>query len=157
MYMSNWPEETFMKHLLKTFTPALLGAGFIALNAPLLNAQITNQIRAKIDHSFVIGNTTLPPGEYTFRMQQDSNLSLMNVSSDNDKTSIDFLVRQAIDDHRPNHSELVFRKYGNTEFLSKIFETGSKNGAEVTETSREEARFAKQGKQASEHTEEQQQ
>lgn len=144
-----------MRHLSNTLAPALLSVGFMALGAPLLNAQITNQIQAKLDHSFVIGDTTFPPGEYTFRMVQDSNLSLMSVDSENDKMSMDFLVRDAIDDHRPNHSELVFRKYGNTEFLSKIFETGSKNGAEVLETSRQEAKFVKKGEQASQHTEEQ--
>ena len=108
-----------------------------------------------VDHSFIIGNTTLLPGEYTFRMMQDSDLAVMTATSENDKTSVDFIVRETTADHTPSHSELVFRKYGNTEFLSKIFEGGSKSGGEVTETSRQEARLAKRMQHAMEHTEEQ--
>lgn len=72
-----------------------------------------------------------------------------------EKISVDFVVRAAIDNHTPAHSELVFRKYGNTEFVSKIFEGGSKTGAEVTETNREEARLVKHMQLPTEHIEEQ--
>lgn len=79
----------------------------------------------------------------------------MTAISDNGKASAQFLVRQSIDNHRPNHSELVFRRYGNTEFLSKIFEVGSKEGVAVMEPSKQEARLASQGQQVLEHSEEQ--
>jgi hypothetical protein len=79
----------------------------------------------------------------------------MTATNANDKTSVEFIVREAMADHNPRHSELVFRKYGNTDFLSKIFEKGSKIGVEVTEGDREEARVAKHGLHGMEHTEEQ--
>ncbi len=119
------------------------------------NAQITNEIRAHIDHSFVIGNTTLPAGEYTFRTMGDSNLSVMTATSEDGKTSVTFIVREARADHTPAHSELVFRKYGDTDFLSRIFEVGSKLGVDVTEPSRQEQHFAQQGLHPIEHSEEQ--
>jgi hypothetical protein len=103
----------------------------------------------------VIGEKTLPPGEYTFRMMEGSDLSVMTVAGKNGKIIADFHVQAAIDDHRPNHSELVFRKYGNTEFLNKVFETGSKTGVAVAETSKQEKRFVDQGQRAIEHSEEQ--
>ena len=142
-----------MKSHLRTLVPVLISLFFVTAGAPLVNAQITNEIRAHLDHSFVIGNTTLPPGDYTFRMVQDSDLSEMTATSANDKTSVTFLVRDTMADHTPSHSELTFRKYGNTEFLNRIFETGSKDGAEVTETGRQEARFVKKHQHAMEHTE----
>jgi len=111
-------------------------------------------IQTQVDHSFVIGDQTLPPGDYTFRVVNNSDISLMTVTSQDGKTVAQFGVRQAIDDRRPNHSELVFRKYGNTEFLSKVFEEGSKAGVEVTETGKQEARLVRQGLQASVHSEE---
>jgi hypothetical protein len=37
------------------------------LGAQLSSAQITNPIEAHINRKFTIGNTTLPPGQYTFR------------------------------------------------------------------------------------------
>ena len=144
-----------MKKHLRTLAPALASLLFVAAGAPWLHGQIAEAIRAHVDHSFIIGNTTLPPGEYTFRMMQDSDLEVMTATSERDKTSVDFIVRETTADHTPSHSELVFRKYGSTEFLSKIFEGGSKSGGEVTETSRLEARLAKRMQHATEHTEEQ--
>ncbi len=144
-----------MKRYLRTLAALVACLFFVVLEAPLLNAQIANEIRAHLNHSFVIGNTTLPPGEYTFQVLQDSQNSVMTATSENDKTSVSFVVGAAIDNHTPAHSELIFRKYGNTEFLSKIFEAGSKSGLEVTEPSREEKRFTQQGMQPMEHTEEQ--
>ena len=142
-----------MKNHLRTLTPVLVSLLFVSAGAPWLNAQIAGAIRAHVDHSFIIGNTTLPPGEYTFRMMPDSDLAVMTATSENDKTTVEFIVRETIDDHTPSHSELVFRKYGNTEFLSKLFEGGSKTGAEVWETSRQEARFVKHTQRATEHSE----
>ena len=105
---------------LKTLAPVLL----LAFGAPWLNAQITNDVKAHVEHSFMIGNTTLPPGDYTFHMVQDSNLSLMRATNDGTKASVEFVIRQTVDKHRPAHSELVFRKYGNVEVLHKVFERG---------------------------------
>ena len=79
----------------------------------------------------------------------------MSASNENGETVATFAVRQSIADHRPGHSELVFRKYGDTEFLSKIFESGSKTGLAVTETSKQEQHFIDQGQHAMEHSEEQ--
>ena len=79
----------------------------------------------------------------------------MTVSNENGKAVADFNVREAIADHRPGHSEIVFRKSGDTEFLSKLFEGGSKSGVAVTESSKQEQRFINQGQHAMEHAEEQ--
>ena len=134
---------------------SIVSAGFVfaATATPRSNAQIMNAIKVHLDHSFVVDNTTLPPGQYTFRMMHNSDLQLMTVSSPDHKTSVEFIVREAIADHTPNHSELIFRKSGNTEFLNKIFEVGSKVGIAVEETSREEARLNKQGQHGTEHME----
>jgi len=78
---------------------------------------------------------------------------VMTATSTNDKTSVEFPVRDTTADHTPSHSELTFRKYGNTEFLNRIFEMGSKDGEEITETGTQEARFVKQHQHAVEHTE----
>lgn len=141
-----------MKNSLKT--SVLAGALVVAAGAALVHAQITNEIKANITHSFMIGKKTMPPGRYTFRMQQDSNLALMTATNEDNNTSVAFSVREARDNHEPRHSELVFRKYGDTEFLAKIFEKGARLGSEVSESKSEEARVA-QKMQPVEHTEEQ--
>ena len=79
----------------------------------------------------------------------------MMVSSADGRTSADFLVRDSQDEHTPKHSELVFNRYGNQEFLTHIYEGGTKDGLAVMEASRAEERLKKQGQTATSHTEEQ--
>jgi hypothetical protein len=67
----------------------------------------------------------------------------------------EFLVRTSIDPTVPKHSELVFNRYENKEFLSKIYEGGSRTGVAVEEPSRQELRLQKQNQQPTEHTESQ--
>ena len=143
-----------MKRHVRRLAPVLI-AIFATAGAHSVNAQIENAIQAHVNHSFVIGVKTLAPGDYTFRMTTDPDQSLMIATNQNGTNVAQFLVRQSINDHRPGHSELVFHKYGNTEFLSKIFEVGSKDGVAVMEPSKQEARLINEGQQALEHSEEQ--
>jgi hypothetical protein len=145
-----------MKRHLRMLWLVLATCCFVTALSPALTAQITNAIQAHVNHSFIIGEKTLPPGDYTFRMMEGSDLSLMTVTAGNGKGVAVFHVQEAIDNHRPRHSELVFKRYGNTEFLSKIFEVGSKTGVGLTETSKEEERLVNGGQHALEHSEEQQ-
>jgi hypothetical protein len=142
-----------MKNHLKKLAPTLAIFVFAAAGANWANAQIINAIQAHVSHSFMIGDKTLPPGEYTFRMESNSDLGVMTVQNKNGENVAQFNVRQSIANQRPAHSELVFRKYGNTEFLSKVYEVGSKTGVAVTETAKEEARLVNQGQKAQEHAE----
>ena len=144
-----------MTKRLKTLMPAAVSVLFLTAGVSGLNAQIMDAIQAHVYHNFVIGDTTLPPGDYTFRIMQDSDLTVLTTTSANDKTIVESIVRESVADHTPRHSELVFRKYGNTEFLSKLFEKGSKIGVAVAETDRKEARVAKHGLHGMEHSEEQ--
>lgn len=135
--------------------PVLAGFGFVALSALSLQAQITNPIQAHVKHSFIIGDKTLPAGDYTFRIEGGTDLGVMSVQNQNGDNVAQFNIRQSIDNHRPKHSELVFKRYGNTEFLSKVYEGGSRNGVALTETSKEEAQLVSRGQHGIEHTEEQ--
>ena len=133
-------------------TMGFLLAGVIC-TAQFSNAQISDQINVDMSHSFIVGNTTLPPGKYSFRMLTDTDLSAMTVTSADGKHSVEFLVNNAQADHTPQHSELTFARCGQKEFLTKIFEQGSKIGVAVAETPREELRLQKSGQQLVEHTE----
>ncbi|MGI9070260.1 MAG: hypothetical protein ACR2JB_02750 [Bryobacteraceae bacterium] len=124
--------------------------------AQLSSAQITNPIEAHINHKFTIDNTTLPPGQYTFRILQGSDMSAMGVKSADGNIAHEFLVREADAPSMPNHSESVFNRYGDREILTEIFEQGRRLGVAVVEPSREELRLQQQGQHAIEHTEEQQ-
>ncbi len=127
----------------------------LTLAAPVSHAVIPagEDIQADIAHSFIVGNTTLPPGKYHFRILQGSDLNAMRVASADGSTSVEFLVRPSIDNHRPTHTELVFIRYGKTEILKAVYVGGSKNGVAVIDPSREEARLQKQGQKPNTHTE----
>ncbi len=134
---------------------AAVVAGLLFFVVPsIARAQIVGQVAADIHHSFIVGNATLPPGHYVFRMLTGSDLSLMIATRDDGKAETEFLVRQSIDSHTPQHTELVFDRYDNREFLTHIYESGDKSGATVAETSRIKARLQKQGKKPVAHTEE---
>jgi hypothetical protein len=144
-----------MKPYTKTLAPVAIILLFVTLGAPRLRAQITNPIQAQINHSFVVANEVLPPGHYTFRMEHDTNQNVMTVQNGKGAYVGQFSVRQSIDNRTPRHAELVFNKYGNLEFLTKVYENGNPDGVAVTETSKEEARLMQNGQRGLEHTEEQ--
>ena len=145
-----------MKRQLLQVAPVLLSAIFLAAGAVSANAQITDPIRAHIDHSFVAGEKTMPAGDYTFRMVQGSDLQVMQMTNEHTHTSAEFPVIPSQSDHTPKHSEVVFRRYGNTDFLYKVYEMGIQGGVRTTETSKQEKKFVSSGQQPTEHTEEQQ-
>ena len=143
-----------MQGSLKAIRPLMAGL-LLTAGTSWMTAQITNEIKAHIDHSFVIADKTLPPGDYTFRIQGDTTGSLMVARNAKGDNVAEFAVRQSVDNRSPRHSEVIFKKYGNTEFLNKIYEGGNPNGVAVSEISKEEARLVKEGRQGMEHTEEQ--
>jgi hypothetical protein len=144
-----------MKMHLKASVLVLAGVCLSAASGLRLNAQIINAIQAHIAHSFIAGETNLPPGGYTFRIEPGSDIGVMTIQNGKGDNVAQFNVRQSLDNHLPKRSELVFKKYGNAEFLSKVYEGGSKSGVAVIETSAEEKRLVSQGQHGIEHTEEQ--
>jgi hypothetical protein len=123
------------------------------LAADSLNAQIVNQIDADIPHNFMILNKTLSAGKYVFRMSQSSDGAVMVVSTADGKNLDQFMVRDSIAPTRPAHTELIFNRYGDKEFLRRIYEGGNKNGVAVSETSKVEQQLQEQGQKPVEHTE----
>ena len=145
-------EETSMRITSKT----ALNVGFVLfvpLAADLSNAQIADQLEVDMSHSFTITRNTLPPGKYVFRMNQDSQLAVMTVSSSDGKALDQFMVRESLAPATPTHTQFVFNRYGSKEFLRRIYEAGNRTGVIVSETSKEEEELLKQGLQPVEHTE----
>jgi len=135
----------------------LLSVGLFSLlsfvSASNTSAQITNRVEATISHSFIVSTKTLPPGKYTFQMEQGSDNGVMIVTSADGKNSDQFIVRESQAAATPAHTELTFRRYGNKEFLSKIFEGGNKLGVSISEPSKLEKELQAQGQKPTEHTE----
>lgn len=133
----------------------VLGAALLAV--PLVPAQVAPDvhIHATINHPFIVGNATLPPGKYIFHMMRGTQLQIMTVTNEQNNMEDEFQVRRTQISHIPNNTELVFNQYGNKYVLANIFDKGSKIGVTVLEPSREEARLQKQGQTANKETENQ--
>ena len=113
-------------------------------------AQIVGNIEANIPFQFYAGNTKFPPGKYIIHVLDASDLTLMEISSVDGKTSAVFAVRDAEANSAPAKSELIFNKYGYQHFLAKLFDESNPNGSAVVE-SRYEKRIDKGTAEAQEH------
>lgn len=114
----------------------------VLLGASSARAQVVGEVEAKIPFNFYAGNTRLPAGKYFIKVLDDFNLSVMEISSANGRTSTLFNVRDSQAAANPPKDELIFDKYGDQYFLSKVYEQGNKYGSAV-EKSRYEKRTAK--------------
>jgi len=94
-------------------------------------AQIVGDLEVNIPFQFHAGDAKLPPGKYIIRTVVDAGLDVMEISSVDGSTSALFQVRAAEANSAPVKSELIFNKYGDRYFLTKLFDEGDPNGSEV--------------------------
>jgi hypothetical protein len=134
-------------HLLSLFVALVLALTIYASKA---NAQIVGDLEVNIPFQFHAGNAKLPAGEYRIHVLDDSDLTVMEISSADGSTSALFQVQNTEANSTPDNSELVFNKYGNHYFLAKLFEEGSPSGSQVVE-SRYEKMTSQETLEAQEH------
>jgi hypothetical protein len=109
----------------------------LAIYPSMAHAQIIDTLEANIPFQFHAGNTKLPPGNYSIHMLENSDLKFMEITSADGSTSALFEVHETDASSAPAKSELVFNKYGNRYFLSKLFDEGNPSGNEVVESAYE--------------------
>jgi len=114
------------------------------------DAQIVGDMEANIPFQFHVGNTKLPPGKYVIHVLDDSDLTMMEISSADGSTSALFQVRPAEASSTPAKSELIFNKYGNRYFLAQLFDEGNPSGSTVIE-SRYEKGVSRAAAEAQQH------
>lgn len=133
---------------------AALGLGLAAFSVPA-QAQITTNLKFTINHPWVIMNKTMPAGTYSFRMSEGTQQQQMTATNTQTRDKAVFLVEQ---DTKPvpHHSQLVFDRVGNREFLSRIYQSGARYGVAIA-PSKEEARLEKQGQTPTEDVDSEQQ
>jgi hypothetical protein len=114
------------------------------------HAQIIGNLEVNIPFQFHAGNAKLPAGEYRIHMLDDSDLTVMEIASADGSTSALFQVEESDANAAPAKSELIFNKYGNRYFLSKLFDEGNPSGSKVVE-SRYEKQISNAAVEAQEH------
>ena len=122
----------------------------LAMYPTKTQAQIVGNLVADIPFQFHVGNVKLPPGKYTIRMLDNSDLNLMEISSADGSTSALFQVRDAEANSMPVKSELIFNKYGHRYFLEKLFDESNPSGSAVLKSGYEQ-RIAEAAAEGQEH------
>lgn len=114
------------REILKSFTMLMLT---IALAAVATQAQSANQMKAHIPFRFIIGNQTLPAGEYTVRyVNQDSGKTALLFRSMDGKTSRIVNMNTTQQSEGEAKASLVFNQYGDSYFLSQVWTGGDQYG-----------------------------
>jgi hypothetical protein len=110
------------------FTLAALTVGVIAASA-----QITTQVDFKMTQSFVVGNTTLPPGSYVITVVSGSDQSVIQIASATGKPSV-MVDAELVSPPAAAQagSQLVFNKYKSVVALSQVFPGGGAQGYQLT-------------------------
>jgi hypothetical protein len=111
------------------------------------HAQIVGNLEANVPFQFHAGDARLPAGTYLIHMLDNSELTVMEITSADGSTSALFEVQAAKTNSTPAQSELVFNKYGNRYFLARVFDVGNQNGSQVVE-SRYEKKVSQENKSA---------
>jgi hypothetical protein len=114
------------------------------------HAQIVGDLDVDIPFQFHAGNTKLPAGKYRIHMLDNTDLTVMEITSADGSTSALFQVQESDANSAPAKSELIFNKYGNRYFLAKLFDEGNPSGSRVVE-SRYEKQNSKAAVEAQEH------
>jgi hypothetical protein len=110
----------------------------LALAAVTAQAQSANQMKADIPFRFVIGNQTLPAGEYTIRyVNQDSGKTALLFKSRDGRTSriVNMMTTQRSEP--AEMTSIVFNQYGESYFLSEVWTSASSYGLALPKSSAE--------------------
>jgi hypothetical protein len=122
------------REILKSFTMLMLT---IALACITVQAQNANQMKANIPFNFIIGNQTLPAGEYTIRyLNQDTGKNALLFRSIDGKTSRIVKLNTTQRDETLKAS-LVFNQYGEQYFLSEVWTGTDQYGLSLPASSSE--------------------
>ena len=127
-------------------TLPLLGFAAVLLLGPFsaLQAQISGDIEADIPFSFVVADTTLGPGAYVIHPLAGDDPAMEVRRADSGKL-VTVLITRSVGSSVPPKTELLFNRYDNQEFLSKVLVEGNSERAEI-EPSRAEKALKREGR-----------
>src|SRR6266487_1849608 len=111
----------------ETFTilSVLLILSAISVRAQSERTKVTN-----IPFSFIVGEKTLPAGEYTVEPNRRDYGNIWLVQSRDGRTSALFITMSVQASETQEKTKLVFHKYGDQYFLSQIWTSGNNTGRE---------------------------
>jgi hypothetical protein len=119
----------------------------VAASASVKAQSLQYKLTANVPFDFTVSDKKLPAGKYSISRAQSSNgdLIVQIVSADGHK-NISRLTIPVTAEKPMSHGTLVFNRYGNEYFLSKVWPAGGSTGRELlkSRTERELARKAQE-------------
>src|ERR1700688_1415948 len=122
---------------MKKISKLVVGMGRLSLLSVMpLAAQIVNGVDFTTSFPFYAGNARMPAGSYKIT-QSDMDESILLIQSKDGVHSalIEFLPTHTAQPHP--HSDVTFHKYGDTEYLNRIWVQGQQYGMKVDPTKAE--------------------
>jgi hypothetical protein len=120
-------EGDMKKQTLKTFTMWSL---LLMLTAVSVAAQ-SERSKITIPFSFIVGEKTLPAGEYTVEPNRRNSDRYWLVQNRDSRTSCLFTTMSVRANQTQEETKLVFHRYGDQYFLSQIWTPGANSGREL--------------------------
>jgi hypothetical protein len=122
---------------MKNVSRLVLGMGLLCLLSVMpLAAQIINGVDFTTSFPFYAGNAKMPAGSYKVT-ESDMDESILQIQSNDGVHSalVEFIPTHSAQPHP--YSDVTFHKYGNTEYLNRIWVQGQEYGMKVDATKAE--------------------
>ena len=103
----------------------------LMLTAVSVCAQSQHSNVTNIPFSFVVGQNTLPAGEYTFAPNRKDSHIVWLVRGQDGQTKALFTTMPVRASETQEKAKLIFHKYGDQYFLSQIWTAGDNSGREL--------------------------
>jgi len=139
-----------MENIMNSVGKLVVRIGFLSLLSVLpLAAQIDTSVDFTTSFPFYAGNAKLPAGNYRVS-QPDMDVEILRIQNIDEPRSafVDFTPTQSLQPHR--RSAVSFEKYGDTDYLDRVWIAGQTYGIEADPTKVEAAAAA--GANAAAHT-----
>jgi len=124
---------------MKKISKLIAGMGLLSLLSVMpLTAQIVNGVDFTTSFPFYAGNTKLPAGSYKITQSDiETDASILQIqSSDGTRSAlVDIIPTQSAQPHP--HTNVTFHKYGDTEYLDRVWVEGQEYGMKVDPTKAE--------------------
>ena len=130
----------------KAFTIASVVVLSMAIVAVSARGQASSPLLANIPFQFVVGDQTLPAGEYRIERMLSGNPKVLLIRGKDGRAHRTVMTMEVLANDWQAESKLIFNRYGNHYFLSQIWTQGDNSGRELFKSQRESELAGKQAK-----------
>jgi len=121
----------------QAFTSFTILGLLLVMTAVSVHAQSQRSKATNIPFNFIVGQKTLPAGEYTVEPNRRDSDNVWLVQSKDGHVSAVFTTMSVRASEAQETIKLVFHKYGDQYFLSQIWTPGGNSGRELQMSRRE--------------------